>query len=378
MPLYHSSAALLGFCTCLIGGRTFVLGHKFSTKRFWPDVRASNATIIQYVGETCRYLLAAPPQKDPITGENLDRKHKVRIAFGNGLRPDVWDRFKDRFGIETIGEFYAATESPSACWNLSSNDFSFGAIGRNGLLSTLLMSPAVAIVEVDWETETPRRFPQNRNFCRCVPRGEPGELLIAIDPRKIEQKFQGYFKNPEATAKKILRDVFVKGDAYFRTGDIVRWDREGRWYFCDRIGDTMRWKSENISTSEVSEALGSHPAVHEANVYGVSLPNHDGRAGCAALLLDGEATQATLDGVAATAQQRLSKHAVPLFLRIVREMRTTGNNKQQKNVLQQQGVEPARVREDGGGDRLYWLREGKYVPMRDGDWEDLRAGKVRL
>ena len=378
MPLYHSSAALLGFCTCLIGGSTFVLGHKFSTKLFWPDVRASKATVIQYVGETCRYLLAAPPQIDPATGENLDRKHNVRIAFGNGLRPDVWNRFKDRFGIGTIAEFYAATESPSGCWNLSSNDFSAGAIGRNGLLSKLFLSPEIAIVELDWETETPRRFPQTQNFCRRVPRGEPGELLYLLDAKHVEKKFQGYFQNSQASADKILRDVLVKGDAWFRTGDIVRWDAEGRWYFCDRIGDTMRWKSENISTNEVSEALGSHPAVHEANVYGVALPNHDGRAGCAAVVLDGGPTHATLDGVAAVARQRLPKHAVPLFLRVMRETRATGNNKQQKHVLRQQGVEPERVREDGAQDRVFWLRNGRYVPMGDDDWEGIKKGKVRL
>lgn len=361
-----------------MGGSAFVLGYKFSTKLFWPEVRASKATVIQYVGETCRYLLSAPPQIDPSTGVNLDKKHHVRIAFGNGLRPDVWNRFKDRFGIETIGEFYAATESPSGCWNLSSNNFTAGAIGRNGFLSTLLLSPEIAIVELDWETETPRRFPENKNFCRRVPRGEPGELLYLVDAKNIQKKFQGYFGNSEASQVKILRNVLVRGDAWFRTGDIVRWDKEGRWYFCDRIGDTMRWKSENISTSEVSEALGAHPAVHEANVYGVELPNHDGRAGCAALVLDGEATQVTLDGVATTARARLPKHAVPLFLRIVREMRATGNNKQQKHVLRRQGVEPERVREDGGGDRVFWLRDGSYVAMNDGDWEDLKAGRVRL
>lgn len=378
MPLYHSSAALLGFCTCLMSGSTFVLGYKFSTKLFWPDVRASNATIIQYVGETCRYLLSAPPQIDPSTGEKLDKKHHVRIAFGNGLRPDVWNRFKDRFGIETIGEFYAATEGPSGCWNLSSNDFATGAIGRNGFLSTLFLAPEIAIVELDWETETPRRFPSTQNFCRRVPRGEPGELLYLVDAKQVQKKFQGYFRNAQASEGKILRDVLAKGDAWFRSGDIVRWDPQGRWYFTDRIGDTMRWKSENISTSEVSEALGAHPAVHEANVYGVALPNHDGRAGCAALVLSGDATQETLDGVAAAARARLPKHAVPLFLRVVRETRATGNNKQQKHVLRRQGVEPALVREDGGGDTVFWLRGEGYVPMGDGDWEDLKMGRVRL
>lgn len=378
MPLYHSSAALLGFCTCLSAGSTFVIGHKFSTRTFWPEVRASKATVIQYVGETCRYLLGAPPQIDPVSGENLDKAHNVRIAFGNGLRPDIWNRFKERFGIDTIAEFYAATESPSGCWNLSSNDFTMGAIGRNGMLISLLQRAEFAIVELDWETEVPMRLPDGR--CRRVPVDTPGELLYTIDARQIEKKFQGYFNNSQASEGKILRDVFKPGDAWFRTGDVIRLDANGRWYFCDRIGDTFRWKSENVSTAEVSEVLGAHPAVREANVYGIELPHHDGRAGCAAVMLGtgGEATttQEALDGIAILAQDRLPKYAVPLFLRVVREMRATGNNKQQKHTLRAQGVDPSKA--DADGDRIYWLKGGRYVELREGDWRDVQAGKVKL
>lgn len=379
MPLYHSSAALLGFCTCLVNGNAIILGRKFSTKTFWSEVRASNATIIQYVGETCRYLLAAPPQIDPNTGEDLDRRHNVRLAFGNGLRIDIWNRFKDRFGIDTIGEFYASTEGPSGCWNLSSNDLAAGAIGRNGLLSSLFLYREVAIVEIDWETETPRRDPTNRNFCRCAPCGQPGELLYLVDAKEPHKKFQGYLNNAPASDGKILRNVFVPGDAWFRSGDVVRWDAEGRWFFCDRIGDTFRWKSENVSTNEVGEALGAHPAVQEANVYGVTIPHHDGRAGCAAVMLRGDVTPEVLDAVAATATARLPKYAIPLFLRIVKRIEVTGNNKQQKHVLRSQGVEPAQVRAHAeGADRLFWLRNGRYVEMTDDDWDRVAAGKVKL
>lgn len=386
MPLYHSSAAVLGFGSCLNVGNTFVLGRKFSTRTFWPEVRANNATIIQYVGETCRYLLAAPPQIDPVTGENLDKKNNVRMAFGNGLRPDIWNRFKQRFGIDTIGEFYAATEGTSGSWNMSSNDFASGAVGRNGALGSALLGFRIAIVELDWETEQPLRVPNPENpkldnLCRRVPRGEPGELLYKVDTADISRNFQGYFNNPKATESKIMRDVLAKGDAWYRTGDVMRWDKQGRWYFSDRIGDTFRWKSENVSTSEVSEALGTHPSVHEANVYGVELPNHDGRAGCAAVAFDERvAVDATLlRSVAEHVKRHLPKYAVPLFLRATTEMQATGNNKQQKHVLRMQGVDPERVRGSGSGkDRLFWLKDGSYAEFGDADWEAMKDGRVKL
>ncbi|KAI4129275.1 MAG: hypothetical protein LQ338_002327 [Usnochroma carphineum] len=379
MPLYHTSAAALGFGTCLVGGCTFVLGHRFSNRTFWPEVRKSRATVIQYVGETLRYLLAAPPQMDPITGETLDKQHNVRIAFGNGLRPDVWKRFQDRFNIEVIAEFYSATEGTGATWNLCRNDFAVGAIGRNGFLTSLLLNSRAKIVQVDWETEVPFRDPENHNFCVQVPRGQPGELLFKIDnPKKPTQSFQGYFNNSKATRSKIMRSVLVEDDAFFRTGDVVRWDKEGRWWFCDRIGDTFRWKSENVSTAEVSEVLGTHPAIEEANVYGVELPHHEGRAGCAAVksTLNHEVDQKTLDAVARHVRDRLPRYAVPLFLRFTKNMQATGNNKQQKHILRAEGVNPETIRNTG--DQIFWLRGGRYEIFDDHDWKTLEAGRVKL
>jgi acyl-CoA synthetase (AMP-forming)/AMP-acid ligase II len=247
MPLYHSSAAVLGFCTTLNKGSTIVIGRKFSTRTFWNDVRRYNATIVQYVGETCRYLLAAEPQVDPLTGENLDKVNNVRIALGNGLRPDVWNKFKERFGIETIAEFYAATEGSSGSWNLSRNDYSKGAIGQNGVISQIALKRMATIVNVDPITEEPYRDPKT-GFCKETPQGEAGELMYRLDENNISATFQGYYGNKEATEKKIMRSVYVKNDAYFRTGDMVRWNG-GLWYFNDRLGDTFRWKSENVSTS---------------------------------------------------------------------------------------------------------------------------------
>ncbi len=375
MPLYHSSAALLGLCTSLLNGNTLVLGHRFSTKSFWNEVRQHDATVIQYVGETCRYLLAAKPQYDPVTGENLDRVNNVTKAMGNGLRPDVWDRFKERFGIDTVGEFYGSTEGVSATWNLSSNKFSSGAIGRNGYLGSAILKQQLTIVEVDWATELPLRDPLRHNLCRRVKTGEPGELMFKVDPADIHSKFQGYFNNPSATESKIFRDVLVKGDAYCRSGDVVRWDSEGRWWFCDRIGDTFRFKGENVSTAEVSAVLGTHPRVHEANVYGVEVPNHDGRAGCAALLFDTEdLSEGLLDSVAAHATSGLPRYAVPLFLRVVSAHQTTGNNKQLKAVLRGEGIAPGRT----GSDGVFWLKGGRYERFGEREWEELSRGRVRL
>lgn len=376
MPLYHTSASILGLCTCLIKGSTLVLGRKFSNRKFWPEVRASKATIIHYVGETCRYLLAAPPQLDPNTGEDLDRANSVRVAFGNGLRPDVWNRFKERFGIDNIAEFYAATEGPAASFNLSSNDFASHAIARNGMLSMWLLNNQIAILEVDWETETPLRFPHNNSFCKKVPTGTPGELLCRTGPGSLSKNHQCYFNNAQATNGKILHDVLWKGDTWYRTGDIVRIDSEGRWYFCDRIGDTFRWKSENVSTTEVSEALGMHSFVDEANVYGVQLPHHDGRAGCAAVVLHGQITKALLHELAMHAEDRLPRYAVPIFLRVMREMQATGTNKHQKHLLRVEGVDPVKARE--AGDILFWLRGGTYVEFEDKDWQELKLGRIEL
>lgn len=378
MPLYHSTAGVLGFGACLVSGTTFVLGHRFSNRTFWPEVRESQATVIQYVGETLRYLLVAPPQRDPVTGENLDKKNKVRLAFGNGLRADVWKKAQERFGIEGIAEFYSATEGTGATWNLSHNDFGVGAIGRNGLLTSALLNARCSIVQLDWESELPFRDPDNHNFCTRVPRGEPGELLFKIDPADIERAYQGYFNNRKASDSKVMRSVLEKDDAYFRTGDILRWDRQGRWWFCDRVGDTFRWKSENVSTAEVSEVLGMHPSIGEANVYGVAVPHHEGRAGCATILLndDREWSQELLDSIASHVRESLPRYAVPLFLRATKEMQATGNNKQQKHRLRSQGVDPAGV--SSSGDRLFWLKGGTYMAFDDEDWKTLEAGQVKL
>lgn len=383
MPLYHSSASVLGVCAVLRAGSTICLSSKFSHKTFWPEVRSSKATIIHYVGETCRYLLSAPPSA-------LDKAHSVRAAFGNGLRPDVWEPFKERFGIRTIFEFYAATEAPGGMWNRSDNTFSSGAIGRNGTLATLLFAPNMCVVRTDPDADgaEPLRS-KDTGLCQVCDWNEAGEMLFKLDPANIELKFQGYFGNDKATSSKIVRNVKKIGDAYFRSGDLVRWDKEGRWWFVDRIGDTFRWKSENVSTAEVADAVGRHAAIDEAAVYGVQVPGHDGRAGCAAVVLNPSALSTSvsaekgidvkgeiLESLGAHVIKELPAFARPIWIRVTKQLQTTGTNKLQKHLLQKDGIDPRAAEQ--AGDALYWLNDGAYVPFTANDFKKIEGGGVKL
>ncbi|KAF1933990.1 putative long-chain fatty acid transporter [Didymella exigua CBS 183.55] len=383
MPLYHSSASVLGVCAVLRAGSTICLSSKFSHKTFWPEVRASKATIIHYVGETCRYLLSAPLS-------TLDKEHCVRAAFGNGLRPDVWEPFKERFGVRTIFEFYAATEAPGGMWNRSDNTFSSGAIGRSGTLASLLFNSGMSVVRTDPDADgaQPLRT-KDSGLCQVCDSNEPGELLYKLDPANIEMKFQGYFGNDKATNSKIIRNVKSLGDAYFRSGDLVRLDKEGRWWFVDRIGDTFRWKSENVSTAEVADTIGSHKSVEEAAVYGVQVPGHDGRAGCAAIVLNKSALSTSanteknmavkgevLESLASHVTKELPAFARPIWIRVTKKLQTTGTNKQQKHLLQKDGIDPGSVKQ--AGDALYWLSEGSYMPFTGKELKKIEDGGVKL
>lgn len=383
MPLYHSSASILGCLLSLAAGATFSVGRKFQRKGFWDDVKASDATVIQYVGETLRYLMSAPPSPE-------DKNHNVRLAFGNGCRPDVWPTFKERFGIESMAEFYAATESPTALFNVSNNKFTEGAVGVNGKLVSLLMGSSFVVVEMDYEENTPIRDAKT-GLLIPAKSGAPGELLFKLDAADIQQGFQGYYKNKGASNKKVVRDVLSKGDAYFSSGDIMRQDSEGRWFFCDRIGDTFRWKSENVSTAEVAEVLGQKPHLfEEANVYGVSVPSHEGRAGCCAVILteeqnerflkSGAVDQQILAELATHARQNLPRYAVPIFFRVLADgaAHRTGTNKQQKTGLRNEGIELHLV--EAKNDQLYWLPPGAkaYRRFLADDHKALAAGQVKL
>lgn len=276
MPLYHGTGGISGM-TQLLTGHTLCIAPKFSASGFWEDIRDSRATWFVYVGETLRYLLASPPSP-------RDKEHNVRGIYGNGLRPDVWKAFRDRFGIEIIHEFFNSTEGIMPLDNPARGDFRAHAVGHHGLLQRWRFRNVFVPVEIDVDTGDIARDPKT-GFARRVPYSVGGEILVT-QPPTITPAFPGYWKNEEATAKKYVRDVFRKGDLYYRTGDALRRDDDGRWFFMDRLGDTFRWKGENVSTAEVSEVLGRYPGVGEATVYGVSLPNHDGKAGMAAIYID--------------------------------------------------------------------------------------------
>jgi acyl-CoA synthetase (AMP-forming)/AMP-acid ligase II len=250
---------------------------RFSVKRFWDDVRASDATLFVYVGEICRYLLAQPPSP-------LDKNHHIRLIYGNGLRPDVWIPFRDRFGIPTIVEMFGATEGVIGFINIVRGDFLAGAVAHHGALMRRKTRPLYVPVGVDHETSEVLRDSKTGLVVRNSW-GAGGEILVAVPNTAA---FPGYFENTAATRKKFLKNAFRDGDLYYRTGDALKRDKDGRWFFVDRLGDTFRWRGENVSTAEVSEVLGKFPGVIDANVVGVTVPGHEGRAGCAALLLQND------------------------------------------------------------------------------------------
>lgn len=224
MPLYHATAAILGLGSCLMVGATFIIGHKFSNKTFWKDVSDNDATAIQYVGEVCRFLCLAPESP-------YERKHRVRLAYGNGMRPDVWERFRSRFGISEICEFYASTEGVGGSFNTNTNSFGAGAVGRAGKLARALAANQLN-VKISLDTEKPLR--DAKGLCIPAEKGEPGELLYMVEQGVPERSFVGYFGNKKASESKLLRDVKKKGDTYMRTGDLVSVDHDGFIYFIDR------------------------------------------------------------------------------------------------------------------------------------------------
>ncbi|KAK4041818.1 Isopenicillin N epimerase component 1 [Parachaetomium inaequale] len=368
MPYYHGTGGI-NVMAQLMSGNTVCVAPKFSVSNFWRDVRDSRATWFVYVGETLRYLLAAPPSP-------LDRQHHVHSVHGNGLRPDVWQRFRERFGISQVFEFFNSAEGMLALNNPSLNDFTAHAVGHHGFLQRWKYHKYYVPVAVDAETGDIARDPKTGFACR-MPYEVGGEILVRLP---FERHFPGYWGDPEASEKKIVRDVFQKGDSYYRSGDALRRDREGRWFFLDRLGDTFRWKGENVSTAEVSEVLGRYPGVLEANVYGVQLPGHDGKAGAAAIHIDpGVKDVFDHQDFLRHARTHLPRYAVPLFLRHVQAPSATHNNKQNKMPLKQEGVDPDKV---GAGDKVFWIeRHGKgasYIPFTRQDWGDLHVGKAKL
>ncbi len=358
LPMYHSIGGTVAPGAALVNGGAVVLRKKFSQSHFWDDVTRWECTLVQYIGEMCRYLLHSPFHP-------LERAHKIRLFCGNGLRPDVWQAFKDRFAIPQILEFYAATEGTFSLFNIEAQP---GAIGR--IPSFLAHRFPTALIKFDIETGEPQRNAEG--YCvRCAP-NEAGEALgrIVKDAASLGGRFEGYTNNADSE-KKILRNVFAAGDAWYRTGDLMRKDEKGFWYFVDRIGDTFRWKGENVSTREVAEAISLFHGVKEAVVYGVTVPGTEGRAGMVALVAD---PRIDLHQLRLHIAEQLPPYAQPLFLRICERIEMTATFKQRKMELIRDGFDP---RAPGG---VYFNDPGQraYVRLDGALFDRIVNGKVRL
>jgi len=355
LPLYHATGGLCALGAALLNGGSVVLKRKFSASHFWSDVVAEDCTMFVYIGELCRYLINHPEVED-------EARHKIRLAFGNGLRGDVWAEMTRRFRIPQVLEFYGSTEGNVSMFNF---DGRTGAIGR--VPKWLRERFNVRLVQFDVETEEAVRG-MNGLCIECGP-GQVGECIgkIGGDARS---EYTGYV-DKAASEKKILRDVFQKGDAWFRTGDLMRMDGDGYFYFVDRIGDTFRWKGENVSTGEVAERLQAVPGVAEANVYGVAIEGADGRAGMAGLVVEaGFDIKVFGEQVA----RELPPYAQPVFVRILPAIETTGTFKYRKIDLVADGFDPGKVKGP-----IYWRDPVKgYIKLTKPGFDKISAGGAKL
>jgi fatty-acyl-CoA synthase len=358
LPMYHSVGGVLAPGMMLVAGGAVVIREKFSASEFWHDITRWDCTMFQYIGELCRYLLHTAPADREIA-------HRIRMACGNGLAPEVWDGFKSRFHVPHIFEFYAATEGGVSLFNIEGKP---GAIGHIPGYLAHRFSPALVMFDV--ETGEPMRNAQG--FCiRCSP-NQAGEAIAKVtnDPSSIGSRFEGY-SNQQASEKRILRNVFEGGDAWFRTGDLMRKDPQGYFYFVDRIGDTFRWKGENVATSEVSETICAFPGVTHANVYGVKIPATEGRAGMATMVAEEELDLADFRRYL---MNRLPAYARPLFLRIRTNLELTGTFKYSKTELVRQGFDPV------SDDVVYFdnAESGAFVRLDRALYERIKTGGIRL
>lgn len=359
LPMYHSAGGLIATGSVLTVGGSVFIAERFSAGSFWDDIVDNECTMFQYIGELCRYLVNSPAHPK-------ERAHKIRLCNGNGLRPDIWETFRTRFNLPRILEWYAATESNAVFFNF---DGKAGAVGR--IPKWAEHKFVTEVVRFDYETEAPKR--NARGFCeKCAP-DEVGEVISQIlnDPKRPSQRFEGY-SNRSESERKVLQSVFEPGDRWFRTGDLMRRDRLGYFYFVDRIGDTFRWKGENVATSEVSENVTAFTGVSEANVYGVAVPGMEGRAGMAALVVADDFNPKAFYGHVC---RTLPDYARPVFLRIQNSIETTGTFKQRKVELVRQGCNPANVSEP-----LFMLdhKAESYVSLNPSLYDAICSGKRRL
>ena len=325
LPMYHATGGLVGVGAALSNGGAVIVQSKFSATKFWDEAVRHGATMFTYVGELCRFLLSTPPHE-------LERAHKISWIMGNGLRPEVWEAFVNRFNIPHVIEFYGATEGNVSLINV---DGPIGAVGR--IPNYLSWKFNVQIIRYDVETGLNPRG--SDGFCIMADPDEVGEMIGEIREDDARFRFDGY-DTKEATNKKILKDVFKKGDRWFRTGDLMKRDMDGYFYFMDRVGDTYRWKAENVATGEVAAVLSQYQGVTQANVYGVDVPGYDGRAGMASLVCE---TPPDLQALKTLLNNELPHYARPVFLRLSNESDTTSTFKFKKTNLVKAGFNPANI-----------------------------------
>ncbi len=359
LPMYHSVGGVVAIGAVLVRGGSVLIREKFSAHQFWDDIVDGDCTLLQYIGELARYLVNAP--KNP-----RERGHRLRICCGNGLRADIWEKFQQRFAIPRILEFYAATEGNFSLYNVEGK---VGAIGR--VPSFLAHRFPLTLVRGDTVSGEPAR--DTDGWCIRCATGEVGEALGRIRGGASSSggEFEGY-TSARDTEQKILRDVFERGDAWYRTGDLMRTDASGFFYFVDRIGDTFRWKGENVSTTEVAAAIAAFPGVLEANVYGVRVPGTEGAAGMAAIVSEGALDVAEFRNHLA---RRLPAYARPLFLRMMAKIGVTTTFKHTKNDLKREGYDPAAT-----SDAIFFddpAREA-FVRLDRALYARIQAGMVRL
>lgn len=350
---------MIGVGGAFQSGCTVILRKKFSASNFSKDCKKYKVTIMQYIGELCRYLIASPAQPE-------DKELSLRLAIGNGMRPDVWTEFKNRFNVKQIGEFYAATEGASALINVGDVT---NSIGYNSPLLGVI-APA-SIVKYDQKTEEIIRGKDG--FCIECPPMEAGEFIAKIKKSFGVSNYSGY-TDKAASDKKVLRDVFVKGDAWFRSGDLLKQDENRNVFFVDRVGDTFRWKGENCATSEVAQVMGMFKEVTEANVYGVPVPHNDGKAGMAAISGVSNCEKFDFSGLAKHLSKELPKYAVPLFLRFLPEMGMTSTFKHLKMDLRKDGFSA-----DVKDPMYFWdAKTQQYVPFTQEIRKGLESGSIRV
>ncbi|KAK2503833.1 hypothetical protein MC885_009998 [Smutsia gigantea] len=358
LPLYHSAGNIVGIGQCLLHGMTVVIRKKFSASRFWDDCVKYNCTIVQYIGELCRYLLNQPPRE-------AENQHKVRMALGNGLRQSIWTDFSGRFHIPQVAEFYGATECNCSLGNFDSQ---VGACGFNSRILSFVYP--IRLVRVNEDTMELIRGPDG--ICLPCQPGEPGQLVGRIVQQDPLRRFDGYV-NQGANNKKIAKDVFKKGDQAYLTGDVLVMDELGYLYFRDRTGDTFRWKGENVSTTEVEGTLSRLLDMADVAVYGVEVPGTEGRAGMAAVA--NPTGSCDLEHFAQLLEKELPPYARPIFLRFLPELHKTGTFKLQKTELRKEGFDPAVVK-----DPLFYLdaRKGHYILLDREAYTRIQAGEEKL